>query len=287
EELSDFLESREKSGPFAHDYDDQQQRNRQRREFEEDDYDFRRGQGESSSIYHGGYELLQRRLLRPNEQDDENEKDPENDPFLQKLRKINETRRTIAADEERLAAMEQSLREREINLRRSMMEQEQRLENELRESIERNTKREQELTALHQQQLQMSQSAEIYRNPFASNEPLIKDYNDNDSQHSHTQAQQATPAPDISSRAANAILRHDLSGNHQENINPFEDPSLLLEASSSSARSSVHGSDDIDTFADADERSVTVHEDDEWTEAELGSIVSEESDESWGSTSAR
>ncbi|KAF9106897.1 hypothetical protein BGX27_008944, partial [Mortierella sp. AM989] len=219
------------------------------------------------------------------------------DPELQRFCKLNESLRAIAACEERLAGKEQALKEREENFRRSMIEQEERLENELRESIERNTKREQELTSIQHQQLQMPHSSEIYQNPFASNEPLIHDYSDDDSQHSHGNIQQTTATnpvtPDISSRAANAILRHDLSVNHQENVNPFEDTSSLLEnASSSSARSSVHGSDDVDdAFVDAEVRSVTVGNDDDeeldWTEAEIGSIGSEESDESWGSASAR
>ncbi|KAF9360992.1 hypothetical protein BGX26_006758 [Mortierella sp. AD094] len=298
EELSDFLESLEKPRPVASGYErpndqqqQQQQQQRGQRGFAQDNYDFEHDQGHSSSMYHSGYELRPRRILRPDEDEDENEKDdPENDALLQKLRKINETRRAIAANEERLAEMERAMKEREENLRRSMIEQEERLENELRESIERNTKREQELAAIQHQQLRMSQSSEIYQNPFASNEPLIHDYSDNDSQHNgHGQIQQTTAAPEVSSRAANAILRHDLSVNHQENVNPFEDPSTLLEnASSSSVRSSVHGSDDADAFADAEEQSMTVHDDDDdldWTEAEIGSVGSEESDESWGSTS--
>ncbi|KAF9996056.1 hypothetical protein BGZ79_010222 [Entomortierella chlamydospora] len=286
EELSDYLESREKPSPVASGYEQpNEQQQQQQRGFAQDDYDF--DQGHSSSMYHNGYELRQRQTLRPNEDEDENEKDdPENDVLLQKLRRINEARRAIAADEERLAEMERAMKEREENLRRSMIEQEER-ENELRESIQRNIKREQELVAIQHQELQMSQASEIYQNPFASNEPLIRDYSDNDSQ--HDQIQQTTAAPEVSSRAANAILRHDLSVNHQENLNPFEDPSSLLEnASSSSTRSSVHGNDDVDAFADAEEQSMTVHDDDddlEWTEAEVGSVGSEESDESWGSTS--
>ncbi|KAG0306242.1 hypothetical protein BGZ98_002750, partial [Dissophora globulifera] len=208
-----------------------------------------------------------------------------------RLRKINETEQAMAAHEARLAAMEQAMQERERTLQR----------------------REQELASSFHQQLDMPQSSELYQNPFAGNEPLIRNFestaNTNapvaqepqqqqprSSASPSSSQQQQTNTQEVNSRTADAILRHNLSSNHQEHVNPFADPSSLLENASThsaSVRSSVHGGDDDDTdafadaFADAEERSVTVgHDDDEeldWTEAEIGSIGSHDSDESWGS----
>ncbi|KAF9896828.1 hypothetical protein BX616_006682, partial [Lobosporangium transversale] len=220
----------------------------------------------------------------------------------------------VEAEEARLAEKERAMREREENLQRSMREHEERLEREMRESFvlrERRDEEEEEdedeqlAKTLRQREPHISPPtiSEIYQNPFASHEPLIQNYNVTDSQESidyhHTSPSAATestttaiettaPQSGVSSRAANAILRHDLSSSHHENINPFEDPSTLLEnLSSSSDRSSVHGHGRMngDVFADSEDRSVTVDRDDEedfeWTEAEIGSIGSQESDESW------
>ncbi|KAG0352182.1 hypothetical protein BGZ54_002907, partial [Gamsiella multidivaricata] len=217
------------------------------------------------------------------------------DALTERLRRLNETQRTIAADEARVAEMGRSMREREEALQRSMLEQEERLERELRESKERNARREQELAQIRQQQqqLQMPQLSEIYQNPFASSEPLIPDRDDDGIQQRDIQTtnNHSTPTTEeVSSRTAHAILRHNLSSNYQENVNPFEDPSALLENTSSlSTRSSVAGEDDgVDAFADAEDRSITVGREDEdeeedldWTEAEIGSIGSHDSDESW------
>ncbi|KAI1314853.1 hypothetical protein EDD11_001629 [Mortierella claussenii] len=296
EELNDFLDSFEKpslvGGGYQQPRDQQQHEDNQRNQQHYDDFDFDR-QGQSSSMYQADYELRQRRFQRASEDDDEDKNmnreksEPDHTVLAQKLRKLN-------ADEARLAEMERSMKEREENLKRSMLEQEERLEQELRESIERNTRREQELASIrHQQQLQqleMPQSSELYQNPFASNEPLIRAYNVNDSQHiDHLPASVVEPTavtPEVNSRAADAILCHNLSSNHQENVNPFADPSSLLgNASPSSVQFSHHDGDDVDMFTDAEDRSVTVghegSEDLDWTEAETGSIGSHESDESW------
>lgn len=148
-------------------------------------------------------------------------------------------------------------------------------QDEMRESF----RREQESSAGQQHQ-----SPEIFQNPFASNEPLIRDYSSEEIRRPGSNSSSR-----INPRTADAILRHDLSINHQENVNPFADPSLLLQSetlSPTSPRSSVHLDDSFrDVFADADDRSVTVGNDDEldWTEAEIGSMGSIDSDESWGS----
>ncbi|KAF8929358.1 hypothetical protein EDD21DRAFT_416572 [Dissophora ornata] len=272
EEFQDFFESFEKPSPAGYGYeqprDQQQQQQRGQRGSGQDDdnYDFDQGRGQSSTMYQADYELRQRRSSRKlNEDENENEneeKEPDHDLLMERLRKINETEHAIAANEARLAEMERAMQQREENLQR----------------------REQELASIrHQQQLQMPQSSEIYQNPFATNEPLISNYSNNDD----AQPGRNTSALEVNPRTADAILRHNLSGNHQENVNPFEDPASLFDnASSSSARSSVRGDDDVDAFADAEDRSVTVGHDDEdldWTEAEIGSVGSHESDESWGS----
>jgi len=176
---------------------------------------------------------------------------------MERLRRINESEANIAASEARLTAFKRAMREREEQLERDL----------------------QELKAREQQ------SSELYRNPFDAHEPLIRDYNVNDSQDLLIPDESGAK---VDTRAAHAILRHDLSSNHQENINPFEDPSTLISNASSSARSSVHGDDDA--FVDAeDRRSATAgsHRDDEedldWTDAEVGSVRSHDSDESWES----
>lgn len=177
---------------------------------------------------------------------------------MERLRRINESEANIAASEARLAALERAMREREEQLERDL----------------------QELKTREQQQ-----SSELYRNPFEAHEPLIRDYNVNDSQDLLIPDESGAK---VDTRTAHAILRHDLSSNHQENINPFEDPSTLISNASSSARSSVHGDDDA--FVDAEDRRSTTpgsHLDDEedfdWTDAEVGSVGSHDSDDSWES----
>lgn len=206
---------------------------------------------------------------------------------MERLRKINETEAAMAANEARLADMERAMKEREEALERSTRERVSRLEQELLESNERNARREQELNTMHQLQLQQQVWPDMRdQNPFASVETL----------HQPNRIVGTTAAPEmvatastadheVDSRAANAILRHDLSSNHLDHVNPFEDPASLHENTSSSLRSSVNG-DETDGFTDAEDRSLTVgrdEEDQDWTEAEIGSIGSHESEESWGS----
>ncbi|GJJ76221.1 hypothetical protein EMPS_08580 [Entomortierella parvispora] len=256
EEIDEFLDSFEKpslvgaSGGGRHRQQQQQDQQQQQRRFSHDE-NFQAG-GQSSSMYQPDYELRQRR--RPDEED---EKEPDHDILMERLRRINESEANIEASEARLAALERAMKERE-------------------EQLERNL---QELKARKQQ------SSELYRNPFEANEPLIRDYNVNDSQDLLISDESGAK---VDTRAAHAILRHDLSSNHQENINPFEDPSTLISNASASAHSSVRG--DEDDFVDAeDRRSATAgsHRDDEedldWTDAEVGSVGSHDSDESWGS----
>lgn len=181
------------------------------------------------------------------------------------------------------------MREREETLQRSMHEKEESLERELQASMERNAQREQEVTRMReleqqqqQRQLTIPQSSEIFQNPFASHEPL-------DSQHREHIEIKSEEQEQVSSRTAHAILRHNLSSNHQENVNPFADTAALLESGSSSVRGQEDDETTEDAFADADDRSVTVgrddhgeeEEDQDWTEAEIGSIGSHDSDESW------
>ncbi|KAG0203905.1 hypothetical protein BGX28_003957 [Mortierella sp. GBA30] len=286
EELNDFFESFEKPSPVGYGFErlqDQGQEGGQRqRGFAEDENDhFERGQ--SSSFYQADYELRQRQrhLLRPDD-DDENEKDTDNhdDILMERLRKINESEVANAATEARLAEREQAMKEREEKFNR--------LERELRESNERNARREQEVVVTtHQQHGQTI---------FASDDHPLHDSERTDvfpptgmvsiAANSTAAAAVATVVPEVDSRAANAILRHDLSSSHSDRANPFEDPNSLMESSTSSSVRSSYQGDERDTFADADDRSVTVGRDDEdldWTEAEIGSIGSHESEESWGS----
>ncbi|KAF9140657.1 hypothetical protein BG015_001558 [Linnemannia schmuckeri] len=198
----------------------------------------------------------------------------------------------------------------------------------MREAEEQFARQDQERSAIlnhhHLQQQQQSLSAELYQNPFASShERLIRTTDNVNDLHQQTTtpppannnnttatvaasaaalpivaavgATAAAASSEVDPRPANAILRHDLSSNHQLNVNPFEDPSSLLENASSSSpsssrRSSIHGADeDHHLFADADDRSVTIDRDSEdeeeldWTEAEIGSIGSNDSEESWAS----
>ncbi|KAF9437048.1 hypothetical protein BGZ76_002118, partial [Entomortierella beljakovae] len=205
----------------------------------------------------------------------------QNDPYLRQCRDINELNR-------QLDKRERELKEREENLLRSTREIEERYR-----QLESN-----EITTTA-----TSTTTDIDYNPFACDEPLIRNYSDSDSQlNDHSAPESSISSSAVNSRAAKAILRHDLSANYQENINPFQDP-LLIENTSSpsnSNTSSVHGDDDdnnnndhddSDGFTDADQQSVTVGNDDDdeeefdWTDAEVNSVVSEESIESWGAAS--
>ncbi|KAF9559603.1 hypothetical protein EC968_006524 [Mortierella alpina] len=280
EEFSDFLESFEKPSPVGYGYErpreqrDQDQGNQHG--FAQDEHDHR--QGHSSSMYQADYELRQRRTLR--QDDDEKEDEADHDLLMERLRKINET-------EARLADMERAMKEREEALERSTRERVVRLEQELHESNERHARREQELNTMHQLQQQHQVWPDMRdQNPFASVETL----------HQPNRSIETAAAPEsvegvsiaqheVDSRAANVILRHDLSNNHLDHANPFEDPASLHENTTSSLRSSVDG-DETDGFTDAEDRSLTVGRDEEdldWTEAEIGSIGSHESEESWGS----
>ncbi|KAF9579484.1 hypothetical protein BGW38_004240 [Lunasporangiospora selenospora] len=217
----------------------------------------------------------------------DNEKSDSNESFMETQR------RRYAEEAARLQERERLLEEREENLRRLMHDF---------EASQRNQR----------------QQPDMSRNPFAEYEQMIRPSQDilsfassDNSLRPRTPlsppqrplsppqpAQQPTPPPvvemrsrssssastGIDSRAANAILRHNLSNNHQENVNPFEDPASLLTSSISSSPSLDH-SGDTDDFADVEDRSsVTVgREDEDWTEAEIGSIGSHDSDDSWGS----
>ncbi|KAG0289971.1 hypothetical protein BGZ96_006544 [Linnemannia gamsii] len=308
--------------------------------FKQENDDFYRGQSSSSSMYDHhfpDYELRQRRPRSNGNQDDddEEEKDYEHDMLTERFRRINETERAIAANETRLAEMERSIHEREEALQESIRQREVRMEQAMREAEEQFARQDQERAALlnhhHLQQQQQARSAELYQNPFAvaSHDRLITADNVNNVLHQEQQtAPPTTTANDTSAalpiaaavavgataaavvaseaisevdpRPADAILRHDLSSNYQLNVNPFEDPSSLLEnaasssssspSPSSSRRSSIRGSGEDDhLFADADDRSVTIGRDSEdeeeldWTEAEIGSIGSNDSEDSWGS----
>ncbi|KAF9939443.1 hypothetical protein BGZ67_009479 [Mortierella alpina] len=286
EEFNDFLESFEKPSPVGYGYErPREQRDQdQRRQhgFAQDEHDHR--QGQSSSMYQADYELRQRRTLR---QDDEKEDEDDHDVLMERLRKINETEAAIAANEARLADMERAMKEREEALERSTRERVDRLEQELRESNERNARHEQELNTMHQLQQHQIWPDMRDQNPFASVETLHQPLNRIvDMATAPERVITASNAQhEVGLRAANAILRHDLSNNHLDNVNPFEDPTSLHENTSSSRRSSVNG-DDTDGFTDAEDRSLTVgrdEEDQDWTEAEIGSIGSHESEESWGS----
>lgn len=254
--------------------------------------------------------------------------------LTERFRRINETERAIAANELRLVEMERSIQEREEALQESIRQREARMEQAIREAEEQFARQDQERAALlnhhHLQQQQQVRSAELYQNPFASasHDSLVSADKVNNGLHQQQTAPPTTTAnstsvalpiaaavavgataaavvaseaiSEVDPRPADAILRHDLSSNHQLNVNPFEDPSSLLEnaASSSSSspspslsrRSSIRGSGEDDhLFADADDRSVTIGRDSEdeeeldWTEAEIGSIGSNDSDDSWGS----
>ncbi|KAK3836232.1 MAG: hypothetical protein J3R72DRAFT_450801 [Linnemannia gamsii] len=301
-----------------------------------DDNFYRDGDGSSSSSmydhYTTDYELRQRRTRNGNH-DDEEEKELETDMLTERFRRINETERTIAANEARLADMERSMKEREEALQRSIREREARMEQveqAMREAEEQFARQDQERAALlnyhHLRQQQQTRSAELYQNPFASHERLISPENVNNEFHQQTPP---SPAPahnsnsaisalpivaavgasaaaiaaassdQVDPRPANAILNHDLSSNHHLNINPFEDPSTLLDRASSpysshspssSRRSSIHEISSDHLFVDADDRSVTIGRDNDsdeeldWTEAEIGSIGSSpDSEDSWGS----
>ncbi|KAF9958295.1 hypothetical protein BGZ72_000607 [Mortierella alpina] len=292
EEFSDFLESFEKPSPVGYGYerprDQRDEGQRGQRGFAQDEHDHR--QGHSSSMYQADYELRQRRTLR--DDDDEKEDEADHDILMERLRKINETEAAIAANEARLANMERAMKEREEALERSTSERVGRLEQELRESNERNARREQELNTMHQ--LQQQQQQQVWpdmrdQNPFASVETLHQPVNVNRTMDTaatpETMATTSNVQHGVDSRAANAILRHDLSSNHLDHVSPFEDPASLHENASSSLRSSVNG-DETDGFTDAEDRSLTVgrdEDDQDWTEAEIGSIGSHESEESWGS----
>ncbi|KAF9345595.1 hypothetical protein BGX34_004615, partial [Mortierella sp. NVP85] len=195
-----------------------------------------------------------------------------NDELLERLRKVEESERANAAQAARLKAMERSLLQLQENLERSMHEQD-----ELRKSIVLNARHEQEID--QNQHPFRSYSPEYYPNPFAGSQPSIHDYDHNETHHRPASSSSSR----ISSRPANAILGHNLSNDYQENVNPFADPSLLENGSASSVRSSFHADNFGDAFTDADDRSVTIGNDDEhdWTEAEIGSMGSHDSDESW------
>lgn len=210
---------------------------------------------------------------------------------MERLRRINESEANIAANEARLLEMERSMKEREqqLELERQELSKKQREQEAL---LEQRSKQQQQQ---QQEQASVQPPSELFHNPFeAPDEPLIRNYDVHDSQQNLMLLSDEAGAK-VDTRTAHAILRHDLSSNHQENINPFEDPSTLISNASLSARSSVQGEDDEEeAFADAEDRSVNRNsndnEDDEddldWTEAEVGSVgshESDESDESWGS----
>ncbi|KAG0339683.1 hypothetical protein BG000_001641 [Podila horticola] len=249
EEIDDFLQSFDHQkvpvGAGGHENDDQQ---RQRSDYNDPN------SSSSSGIYHGDYELRQRRP-RHDEDEDDNEKELDRTPLAERLQKIREAEANMAASQARLDEMERHMNQREAALLQSIREREERMERELEQSRERQRLLDQEMASYRQEPLASS-------TPLAS-EPLIPSFGDD----SHQLA-----SPEVDSRA-NAILRHNLSSNHQENYNPFENPDLLL-----SSNSSTHGDE---------ERSVTVGDEEgsevDWTEAEIGSMGSHDSYESWAS----
>ncbi|KAF9903669.1 hypothetical protein EC991_003444 [Linnemannia zychae] len=337
EEINDMLTTFEKPSPVGAGGGGSENQQRERGYDNNNGDDFYRSGPSSSHMYDHytpDYELRQRRTRPNGSHDNDEEKELETDLLTERFRRINETERAIAANEARLAEMERSMKEREEALKRSLHEREARMEQAMREAEEQFARQDQERAALlnhhHLQQQQQTRSAELYQNPFASHERLISPDSVNNS------FRQQTPSPPVPTlnntnsvpaatsalpfvvavggaaaaavaagssdqvdpRPANAILSHDLSSNHQLNVNPFEDPSSLLEhvssssSPSSSRRSSIHGdTEDHDhLFEDADDRSVTIGRDNDseeeldWTEAEIGSIGSSpDSEDSWGS----
>ncbi|KAG0057468.1 hypothetical protein BGZ83_010036 [Gryganskiella cystojenkinii] len=276
EEIEDFLYEKPSlvgaSGRSQHRQHQQQQE--QQRDRNNDQRKFSHDEGQSSSTkYLPDYELRQRRRM-----DEDDEKEPDHDILMERLRRINESEANIAANEARLAEKERVMKERE-----------QQLERERQELNDRRREQDELVQFSQQQQQQVIQPpSELFQNPFeVQDEPLIRDYNVHDSQQDLLLIPDETGAK-VDTRAAHAILRHDLSSNHQERVNPFEDPSTLI-SNASTAPSSVQGEED-ETFADAEDRSVTHgqrrdddEEDLDWTDAEVGSVGSHESDESWGS----
>ncbi|KAF9373985.1 hypothetical protein CPC16_001555, partial [Podila verticillata] len=206
------------------------------------------------------------RRPRHDEDEDENEKDLDRTPLTERLHKIREAEANMAASQARLDEMERQMNQREAALMQSIREREERMERELEQSRERQRLLDQEMASYRQEPLARSMAGSA--TPLIS-EPLISSFCDDDDVHPSTSTA-------VDSRA-NAILRHNLSSNHQQNYNPFENPGLLLRASSSN--SSVQG--------DVEERSVTVGDEEgsevDWTEAEIGSSGSHDSYESWAS----
>ncbi|OAQ32156.1 hypothetical protein K457DRAFT_135489 [Linnemannia elongata AG-77] len=321
DEISDMLTSFEKQSPVgAGGGSSQRERRGSGSKQENNDDDYYRGQSSSSSSMYDhhftDYELRQRRTRSNgnNHDEDEDEKDFDHDMMTERFRRINETEREIAANEARLADMERSMKEREEALQESIRQREARMEQAMREAEEQFARQDQERAALlnhhHLQQQQQVLSAELYQNPFASSHDLHQQPTTPPPANNNAAATVASAATspvvaaaalaaaasssEVDPRPANAILRHDLSNNHQVNVNPFEDPSSLLEnassSPSSSRRSSIHGADEDDhIFADADDRSVTIGRDSDdeeldWTEAEIGSIGSHDSEDSWSSS---
>ncbi|KAF9930061.1 hypothetical protein FBU30_000898 [Linnemannia zychae] len=327
DEISDMFTAFEK--PVSSDRNERERQN-DRHENKDNYYS---GQPSSFSSmfdhYSTDFELRRRRTKSNGNNGDDEEKDFDYDMMTERFRRINETEREIAANEARLAEMERSMKEREEALQQSIREREARLEQAMREAEEQFARQDQERIELlknhyrlQQQQIEQQRHvAELYQNPFASHERLTDNSmnpkyqsastltsNDQDMNITNrstlpTAAAAAvgvtaavTSLPEVDPRPANAILRHDLSSNHQLHVNPFEDPSSLLEnnsmlSPSSSRRSSVYSGDDEDRhfFADADDRSVIIgcnsdnDDDQDWTEAEIGSISSHDSEDSWGS----
>ncbi|KAG0092023.1 hypothetical protein BGZ92_011032 [Podila epicladia] len=167
----------------------------------------------------------------------------------------------MAASQARLDEMERRMNQREAALLQSIREREERMEYELEQSRERQRLLDQKMASYRQEPLARSMAGSSA--PLAS-EPLIPSCGDDHDASSEMESH------------ANAFLRHNLSSNHQENYNPFENPDLLLRSESSN--SSIHGNE---------ERSVTVGNDEgsevDWTEAEIGSVGSHDSYESWAS----
>ncbi|KAG0363569.1 hypothetical protein BG005_010767 [Podila minutissima] len=254
EEIDDFLQSLEHQkvpvGSGGHGNDDQQ---KQRSDHNDPT------SSSSSGIYHGDYELRQRRLHHDMDVDD-NEKELERTPLTERLQKIREAEANMAASQARLDEMERQMNQREAALLQSIREREERMERELEQSRERQRLLDQEMASYRQEPLARSMVGSS--TPLA-NDPLIPSFGDDHDASS-----------EVDSRA-NAILRHNLSSSHQENYNPFENPNLLLGAESSNF--AIYGDE---------ERSVTVGDEGsevDWTEAEIGSVGSHDSYESWAS----
>ncbi|KAF9425714.1 hypothetical protein BGZ94_007296 [Podila epigama] len=247
-----------------------------RRQHDDDDDDSADGTSTSASApHHGDYELRQRRTHPNSDTLHQNEK-LDISLLEDREQKVREAEATMAASQARLDEMERQMKEREAAIR----EREECLQPELERSREQERMHEQELPIHKHQESSWNDSVAANSNSddIGNNNDIIMDssrlwHDDN------KDSDQFALSSAVDSRAAHAILSHDLSSNHQADYNPFENSGTIFHTSS--PNSSVQG--------DNDERSVTLSLGDEdgseidWTEAEVGSMGSHDSYESWAS----